>query len=351
MKHTLIVLFIATSVVCSAQTHIDQGGLKSDVISNLKASDTQAKTYNIATIGYNSSHWQSSGTIVFELWHTYYGTGYEKYILELGYGQGTGGSSPSLRLIFSSGQYHNAQIRLGTAIGTGVMYGGYENKQMPIYLDVKYYSKYRVKITYQQTKVSTNPSKDQIAIHDNTTGSNISDFTIPDMKTIIRGQDPYIQLDASKLWRIGELSDSDFFIKQQSNGFNSFKISGANGNVSLGNNSMLVKYDGDINMVNSLFVEGEIETSKVKVTTSVGSFPDYVFSDSYDLMPLNKVNTYIRKYKHLPGLPTAIEVEEKGQDLALIQRKLLEKIEELTLYLIDQEKRMKEMEEQLKKLK
>ena len=55
-------------------------------------------------------------------------------------------------------------------------------------------------------------------------------------------------------------------------------------------------------------------------------------------MPLAKVQAYIQKKGHLPNMPTAHEVETNGQDLGLIQKKLLEKIEELTLHLIEQNK-------------
>ena len=91
-------------------------------------------------------------------------------------------------------------------------------------------------------------------------------------------------------------------------------------------------------------VEGDIESQKVKVTATPGSFPDYVFQPNYQLMGIDELSTFIKTNGHLPDMPTAQEVETNGQDLGLIQQKLLEKIEELTLYIINQEKRIAAME-------
>lgn len=65
------------------------------------------------------------------------------------------------------------------------------------------------------------------------------------------------------------------------------------------------------------------------------SFADYVFSDNYDLKNIEEVEKYIKKYKHLPNIPSACEVEEQGLDMGEILRLQMEKIEELTLHLIN----------------
>ena len=92
---------------------------------------------------------------------------------------------------------------------------------------------------------------------------------------------------------------------------------------------------GNVSFGANAYVEGNIESQKVKVTATSGSFPDYVFDSDYQLMPLAEVQAYIQANGHLPNVPTAQEVESNGQDLGLIQQKLLEKIEELTLYVIE----------------
>ena len=97
-------------------------------------------------------------------------------------------------------------------------------------------------------------------------------------------------------------------------------------------------------------ITGGIESKKVKVTATPG-FPDYVFKEDYHLMPLAKVQAYIQKKGHLPNMPTAHEVETNGQDLGLIQKKLLEKIEELTLYTIEQDQKLVQKQADIELLK
>ena len=88
-----------------------------------------------------------------------------------------------------------------------------------------------------------------------------------------------------------------------------------------------------------LAVEGKIGAREIQVKT--GSWADYVFEDSYNLAELSEVEQYIKANKHLPGIPTAAEVEKDGVNLGEMNVKLLEKVEELTLYVIEQNKQMK----------
>ncbi len=66
--------------------------------------------------------------------------------------------------------------------------------------------------------------------------------------------------------------------------------------------------------------------------------PDYVFEPGYKLMTVEELGSFINKEKHLPKIPSAAEIKEKGLNLTEIQMRLLEKIEELTLYIVNQEK-------------
>ena len=85
--------------------------------------------------------------------------------------------------------------------------------------------------------------------------------------------------------------------------------------------------------------DGKMYATEVNVKLA-GSFPDYVFDTSYDLMPLDSLREYIVRNKHLPNTPTATEVENQGVDLGELARIQQEKIEELTLYLIEQNEKM-----------
>lgn len=91
-----------------------------------------------------------------------------------------------------------------------------------------------------------------------------------------------------------------------------------------------------------LAVDGGIIAEEVRVELS-GSWPDYVFKDDYQLRPLSQLERDIQALGHLPGLPAASVVEEEGIDLGDTQRMMLEKIEELTLYVIDLDKEVTEL--------
>lgn len=91
-------------------------------------------------------------------------------------------------------------------------------------------------------------------------------------------------------------------------------------------------------------VTGGGEVFARKYTTTLNNIPDYVFEPSYTLMPLNDLRNYISTYKHLPNVPSANEFAETGVDLGELNRLLLEKVEELTLYILQLEERMQSFE-------
>ncbi|WP_284653275.1 beta strand repeat-containing protein [Flavobacterium terrisoli] len=94
-----------------------------------------------------------------------------------------------------------------------------------------------------------------------------------------------------------------------------------------------------------LFVAQGIRTEKVRVDIAlVRGWSDYVFDTGYKLMPLKELEEYINANKHLPNIPTAEEVKDKGIDLAEMDAKLLEKIEELTLHTIEINKKNEALE-------
>lgn len=97
-----------------------------------------------------------------------------------------------------------------------------------------------------------------------------------------------------------------------------------------------------------LFVEDGIRTRKVKVDP--GTWPDYVFEENYSLMPLPVLEEFIRTHHHLPNIPSATEVKKEGLDLGSNQAMLLQKIEELSLYLIEQGKQLKEQQQKIAQL-
>lgn len=103
---------------------------------------------------------------------------------------------------------------------------------------------------------------------------------------------------------------------------------------------------GVIDPSEKLEVNGTIRSKKVKVEAS--PWPDFVFAPSYELRSLGELEKFIADNQHLPEVPSAKEVEKDGLDLGKMDATLLQKVEELTLYLIEinknQEKLIKEME-------
>ena len=97
---------------------------------------------------------------------------------------------------------------------------------------------------------------------------------------------------------------------------------------------------------NALEVKGKILAEEILVKAVVA---DYVFTPSYDLKPLKFVEGFINENHHLPGIPSSAEVEAAGGKIPIgdSYRGLLEKVEELTLYTIEQDKRIAALEKLL----
>lgn len=116
------------------------------------------------------------------------------------------------------------------------------------------------------------------------------------------------------------------------------------GNVLIGNTSMPVGY--------KLYVEKGVLTEKVKIALkSSGNWADHVFENGYKLKPLHEVAAYINSNKHLPNIPSANElVKNGGVDVNEMFAKQMEKIEELTLYIIELDKQLALQKERNDKL-
>lgn len=134
-----------------------------------------------------------------------------------------------------------------------------------------------------------------------------------------------------------------------------FKIDG-NGKVCIGGIDPQVLMPGGINPVPGdyrLYVKGGILTEKVKValTSDAVNWSDFVFDEGYNLMSIQKLEEYFKANKHLPQIPSAQEVAKDGIDLAQMDAKLLQKIEELTLYVVQQQKSIEELQKANKQLR
>lgn len=118
------------------------------------------------------------------------------------------------------------------------------------------------------------------------------------------------------------------------------------------NNNGVAYYDGAVGIgttnvgTHKLVVAGSINATLIKVTANVPN-SDYVFESDYTLMPLNELEAFVKTNKHLPEVMSAEEFAKDGYSLGEMDDVLLRKVEELTLYVIDQDKTINTQQETL----
>jgi hypothetical protein len=113
------------------------------------------------------------------------------------------------------------------------------------------------------------------------------------------------------------------------------------GNVAIGTATVPIGY--------KLAVDGNLIAEKIVVKNST-AWPDFVFKKDYKLPPLSEVEQFISKNSHLPEIPSAKEVENNGQDVGEMNKLLLKKVEELTLYMIEMKKENDALKKRVDKL-
>ncbi|MFT3679086.1 MAG: hypothetical protein QM791_02365 [Ferruginibacter sp.] len=105
---------------------------------------------------------------------------------------------------------------------------------------------------------------------------------------------------------------------------------------------------GTANTTHKLTVNGAIRAKEIRVNTG---WADYVFEKEYQLQSLEDVEKYISEHKHLPGIPPAAILQKEGVDISDIQTKMMAKIEELTLYMIEANKKIEALQQENKLIK
>ena len=116
------------------------------------------------------------------------------------------------------------------------------------------------------------------------------------------------------------------------------------GAVAIGGQNITIPNDA------ALAVDGKILCEELEVKLS-GDWPDYVFADDYELTPLPVLEQTIREQKHLPNIPSAATVEQDGIVVGQMQARMLRKIEELTLYVIELDKQNRSMQQDNEQLR
>jgi len=141
----------------------------------------------------------------------------------------------------------------------------------------------------------------------------------------------YGQLNSAINFYRGSATTGGFITFATNNGTEAMRIA-PNGSVGI----------GTANPQSLLSVEGTI-TSKQMTVTQTG-WSDFVFDSAYQRMSLDKIAAYVHQNRHLPGIPSAAQIEQSGLDLAAMQKLQMQKIEDLTLYAIDADKRIKQQD-------
>jgi hypothetical protein len=138
-------------------------------------------------------------------------------------------------------------------------------------------------------------------------------------------------------------------------GIKTILLQGANGNISLGG----AKPDGSAGADGDLFVRdrnGEVTihlvgaNGEIRIRNWSIAVADYVFAEDYPLRPLSDVSSYVRQHSHLPDVPSAQDIASHGIDLGTLAMTLLRKVEELTLYAVQQAEELSLLEARVREL-
>lgn len=174
--------------------------------------------------------------------------------------------------------------------------------------------------------------------------------TTPDAKLEIAGQVNSKYNSTDEYWlRHTDLSDNMIAgLKRQGNSLLIRAYDGINFSVNNTENPVLnISQGGNVGIgvtsaAEKLSVNGKIRAHEIKV--ELANWPDYVFAKEYQLPTLQETEKHIKEKGHLPGIPSAEEVKAHGVDLGEMNAKLLQKIEELTLHLIEIKKENEKQE-------
>lgn len=129
-------------------------------------------------------------------------------------------------------------------------------------------------------------------------------------------------------------------------GYFSVFLNGASRMIVRSNGNVTIGHPDDAQPAGNhrLAVKGAVAATEYNVV-NVAAWPDYVFAENYKLRSLEETEAFIQQHKHLPGIPAAAEIEANGLPLGDMQKRMMEKLEELTLHLIEADKRIRQLTE------
>lgn len=146
----------------------------------------------------------------------------------------------------------------------------------------------------------------------------------------------------------GNGHDGDILMKNSA-GATTVGINGQTGAIHLGGTGQ----DGDLllrNAANSVTIRLDGQSGTISIKDWSLSVPDYVFAEDHRLRDLDSLSAYVREHRHLPDVPSADDIARDGLNLTKFSMSLLQKIEELALYAINQERRLRDQQKRIARL-
>ena len=339
------------------------------------ANGAQARRMVIGRVYFNQFHWGGYGNMKISLRSASYKSALVEYLVQPN--PATNGNVPVLTCLSAAGVLAAyVKLELGQATEVGNEYSGGVNYYMDLYLEADYYSYW-----YVNAEVTGSFILDKYAI-------NSSEYTIMTLFSSPSSTDIAAFYPHRKRIDLPAYNASVYIPEKLGIGMSVEPVSAltVNGNITtysqdnvlqFGTNTSTAPYvagissgelvlgtqntgklwvlpNGNIGIGTSapatkLSVNGDIRSKKMIVSQT--GWPDYVFDSSYSLRPLSELETFISKHKHLPDIPSARDVDEKGISVGDNQALLLKKIEELTLYMISMNKEIIQLKDDNKQLK
>ena len=161
--------------------------------------------------------------------------------------------------------------------------------------------------------------------------------------TIIKNGWKY-NMDYTSLHAAGMKANTDAFILINSGGRVGIGTDNPKAKLDVAGNIKAHEIEVTLASIDDMQLNGTLAANNITYTAN-GNTADFVFEDNYQLKDLSEVDAFIKANKHLPEIPSAAEMEESGVNLAEMNKLLLMKVEELTLYSIEQEKKIEKLTE------